>query len=543
METSYKQKLQETLAKPVGANKHKNKSKPTSPPAQMIVPNKVPDPASKIFLNLYSPLGLSPYDTVEQHIMMTQSIESTSPMQQDTGFHKNPEAMHQYSQPIPGNQMMAQNMNYPQQMYNHMTRQPHMGQGMANQPGMHGFQIQHNNMQQMAMGTNMHPGMQGAPMQPGMQPNVQNVMQGMHQMHPGMMQNVPQNMQNPITGMQQNIHPGIQQHHGGQGHNFGVDNYINHINTNQRNSVQDKGFNKRQDQQKSNPSSVPVFTVDISTELKLNKFKEDRRQKIVERLAPYLPNQRQREDLEWSITEIKKTYEGKIKDLEDKQHEVCQEYFKTHHKVTLPQIKEIFKYVQKTIETNKGEPFDTNLEMQQKSLDVINDIIVNNHVVDDPADVIAEVPEGYKEELVDHPMVVRRDLEAFLREVAEKKFSMKQARQNIINKVRSVIGEMPNIDNVEIYGSYQTNLDLPWSDIDFVIFSHASDSSECLDLLNIRFTEEKTTESWIKKIEYIGTASVPIIKMVTEDGEFEVKVDLTFGDDTHKGSDCVQLGK
>ena len=49
--------------------------------------------------------------------------------------------------------------------------------------------------------------------------------------------------------------------------------------------------------------------------------------------------------------------------------------------------------------------------------------------------------------------------------------------------------------------------------------------------------------NWIERIDYISSASVPIIKIVTKDSDFEVKVDITFGDQTHKGSDCVALGK
>jgi non-canonical poly(A) RNA polymerase PAPD5/7 len=53
----------------------------------------------------------------------------------------------------------------------------------------------------------------------------------------------------------------------------------------------------------------------------------------------------------------------------------------------------------------------------------------------------------------------------------------------------------------------------------------------------------KEDDNWIKRIDFISTASVPIIKVVTEDNNYSIKVDITFGDETHKGSHCVRLVK
>jgi DNA polymerase sigma len=49
--------------------------------------------------------------------------------------------------------------------------------------------------------------------------------------------------------------------------------------------------------------------------------------------------------------------------------------------------------------------------------------------------------------------------------------------------------------------------------------------------------DEKNSDDWIKKIDYISSATVPIIKMITEHSGVEVKVDLTYGDDSHRGKD------
>ena len=102
---------------------------------------------------------------------------------------------------------------------------------------------------------------------------------------------------------------------------------------------------------------------------------EDRKFKIVDRLGPFLPEKYQKEDLQWSIEEIKSSDESKIKELEEKQKEVCQEYCKEHHKVTVGQVKEIFKFVQKTLEANHEQSIEHNPELQQHASEVINNII------------------------------------------------------------------------------------------------------------------------------------------------------------------------
>lgn len=522
---SYKQQLQDKLAEPIGANKVKKSSKPTTPSEQMIFKghNQMEDHKTAQYSSTYN--------------------EFTPPQMQN-------------------NPMMHPNMNYPQQMYKQQfVRQPNMNHNMMGQPGMQHFAVPMN-MQQMNMPHGMHGGLQQSIPQnmPTNMPNnlIHTMPQNMQHMHPGMMPNMQ-------PGMQMNAQP---HHNSPPIPTFTVDSYVGREKVNQVN-VNDKymGFGNKPPVQPNPPQhqkQVPVFTVDISSPGKLQEFMEERKFKVVERLAPSLTEKYQREDLEWSISEIKKSYEQKIKTLEEKQQEVCQEYFKEHHRVTLPQVKEIFKFVQRSIELNKEYSFDKNVELQQKSLEVINDIILNNYVVEDVAEEVEEQEAEHEPHNIpdyarypqdqyydpyshkvdphgnsyqDYSFDLRKDLDSFLKEIQLKKANMKEARQNVITKVQHLIDNIPHIEYAEIYGSYQTNLDLPWSDIDFVIFSRTIGGNECLDDLNMKFVEEKANNKWIKKIEYISTAYVPIIKIITEDSNFEVKVDITFKDETHRGSD------
>ena len=121
---------------------------------------------------------------------------------------------------------------------------------------------------------------------------------------------------------------------------------------------------------------------------------------------------------------------------------------------------------------------------------------------------------------------------------------MKDARQKVILKIKNFISGISHIKLWEIYGSYQTNLDLPWSDIDFVVYSDSLSSSDSLsDLYQKLENERQNSTGWVTKIDYYHSATVPVIKMITEADSFDIKLDITFKDEGHRGSDWVVLVK
>ena len=86
-----------------------------------------------------------------------------------------------------------------------------------------------------------------------------------------------------------------------------------------------------------------------------------------------------------------------------------------------------------------------------------------------------------------------------------------------------------------IYGSYQTDLWLPWSDIDIVV--ECTDQRDPLDLINKALSKRK----WIETIDVIRTASVPVIKMVCTKEYDSKNVDFTIWGPLHNGRECAQL--
>jgi len=353
-----------------------------------------------------------------------------------------------------------------------------------------------------------------------------------------------------------------------------VDNYVNQLENGQKHTTSnDRNTNKHTDG-RDQQHKPPMFVIDFRTAEKKQEFIQERKFKIVERLAPSLSHDYQKRDLEKSINEIKDSYQQKIKELEEKQQEVWDEYFKEHHKVTSQQVIEIYKFVQRNIDQIHDSNIESNPELLHKSTEMINNIIMNNQTVENPPEeMIQSQPEyeahhqhqhhyyqNYQNSHEQHyyqnyqemyysnsgglaSVVFQNDLQYFLHEVFTQKESIRQSRESAIYKVKQIIGQLEQVDSTEIYGSYVTNLDLPWSDIDFVTFSHSAGSTEWLDLVHSRFLDEKNSDDWIKKIDYISSATVPIIKMITEHSGVEVKVDLTYGDDSHRGKDWVDLVK
>ena len=235
--------------------------------------------------------------------------------------------------------------------------------------------------------------------------------------------------------------------------------------------------------------------------------------------------------------------------MKQKMDEKCLEYFKENHVVNSYQVKEIIKTVVTTVNLHKDDVPHANELIVQDTMIKINRILADeSHEGTDEIEVIPHHVEDQslknyeyydaQSHYITGTDIFRNDVDTFLNLIQEQKLQIKEAREKIIAKVNKIIDNISHLETAEIYGSYQTNLDLPWSDIDFVISSKTFSGKECLEDLNQKFEKELASEgSWVKKIDYISSAYVPIIKMVTEYELFEVKVDITYKDDSHRGSE------
>jgi predicted nucleotidyltransferase len=110
---------------------------------------------------------------------------------------------------------------------------------------------------------------------------------------------------------------------------------------------------------------------------------------------------------------------------------------------------------------------------------------------------------------------------------------------NIVRKIRSSA-------TVEIYGSCATNLALPSSDLDLVVSLNHGDISEGtfpsiiqenLGVLR-KLDEAFRKESWVTHVQFIETASVPVIKLQTT---CNIPVDITMIQPLHSGKKTKAL--
>lgn len=352
---------------------------------------------------------------------------------------------------------------------------------------------------------------------------------------------VQANMQQVNLGMQYDASNGLVQ-------SYPMEGYVNQMNglrpAVQAQKTPQHAYNPQQ------PKQLEVWKLDLSSPKKLEEFKKERYSKVIQRLGPYLDREKN-EDLKWSIENLEKWYNNDIKELIEAN--TCS--------VNASQVKRIFKFVQKTLETSgPSKTIDNDEHLQSIAIEEISKILkVKEEVIEEEEEPVEQEStheessfdynyyqhEGYQsDQAVKFSNQFRQDLDFFLHEVQRKKNKMKDARQKVISKIMTFIATIPHIKLWEIYGSYQTNLDLPWSDIDFVVYSeNFSNNDTLMDLYQKLDSERQNNPGWITKIDYYSSATVPIIKMVSEADSYEINLDITFKDEGHRGSDCVTLVK
>ncbi|KAK7124836.1 hypothetical protein R3I94_019030 [Phoxinus phoxinus] len=99
-------------------------------------------------------------------------------------------------------------------------------------------------------------------------------------------------------------------------------------------------------------------------------------------------------------------------------------------------------------------------------------------------------------------------------------------RQEVVDRIESVIKELWPTADVQVFGSFSTGLFLPTSDIDLVVFG----KWEKPPLQQLEQALKKHSVADPNSIKVLDKATVPIIKLT--DQETEVKVDISFNVET-----------
>ena len=134
---------------------------------------------------------------------------------------------------------------------------------------------------------------------------------------------------------------------------------------------------------------------------------------------------------------------------------------------------------------------------------------------------------------------LQKDLEDYQQYIQEELALKHQKIKDIQNQLQAVVNEIDPNYKVNLYGSYSTGLCLPWSDIDTVITSTDGHyDSNFLNRLNIKLS----TKDWVKEQTFLDRATIPIIKLVSND-IFNFHVDISVSSDNHFGLKTVTLVK
>ena len=111
---------------------------------------------------------------------------------------------------------------------------------------------------------------------------------------------------------------------------------------------------------------------------------------------------------------------------------------------------------------------------------------------------------------------------------------------NIIMQ-QSVLESLGEGYHLQMYGSRATKLCLPWSDIDYVI-SHTINSH--IDPLKILYDYLYTIpERFFIDMKYISGASVPVLKIYTNNDYHKISLDVSMENQEHHGEECVNYIK
>ena len=131
---------------------------------------------------------------------------------------------------------------------------------------------------------------------------------------------------------------------------------------------------------------------------------------------------------------------------------------------------------------------------------------------------------------------LQRDLMDYMHYVHNRNEKLK----NTISKIKQLLKE--SVQNclgknyeVKIYGSRETGLCLPWSDIDAVI---SFSENEYLQPLNNLYLYLKNNYSF-EDIKYIENTQIPLIKIATTNEFQKMSVDISLELPEHHGAECV----
>lgn len=139
-------------------------------------------------------------------------------------------------------------------------------------------------------------------------------------------------------------------------------------------------------------------------------------------------------------------------------------------------------------------------------------------------------------------MRLTTEIEKFVGAIDLEMSSSRKLRKMLVDQLKFRFQNAGIISSLQIYGSFQTELDLSWSDIDLVVEPTPGNEQFALTQIHDSLVQMKSeANSWVKEIHFHERASVPIIKIDCNYEGHEIVIDITQFNEQHKGIQCIEL--
>eukprot|EP01114_Cavostelium_apophysatum_P016701 TRINITY_DN4806_c0_g1_i2.p1 TRINITY_DN4806_c0_g1~~TRINITY_DN4806_c0_g1_i2.p1 ORF type:complete len:799 (+),score=201.32 TRINITY_DN4806_c0_g1_i2:176-2572(+) len=135
------------------------------------------------------------------------------------------------------------------------------------------------------------------------------------------------------------------------------------------------------------------------------------------------------------------------------------------------------------------------------------------------------VSEGHPKYSQSMLAILENELDVYLAKLKDKMEFCQQNAKNMHRKIDGIVKSLWKDATVRIYGSYATNLCIPASDLDLVILGAEGLVHEMLHVLY----DELEKQPWVKSLDMIETARVPVIKVKSKDEN--IATDISFDAD------------
>ena len=138
-----------------------------------------------------------------------------------------------------------------------------------------------------------------------------------------------------------------------------------------------------------------------------------------------------------------------------------------------------------------------------------------------------------------------KDIIEFEQFVTEHIKNLSSLYSELIKNIQNAVNECFQDYEVHLYGSHATNLCLPWSDLDVVLISKKNNqiSLDSKHLLLSKLNEHLKHQPWVKDNNYISSANIPIVKLISIEKYNNMPIDISIQDEKHFGLRCVDLVK